>query len=100
MAIPGNGIYATWAELDGRCYMAATNVGTRPTFGSGERTIEACVLDYEGDLYGRQLRLEFVLRLRDEVKYESVGDLREQVKMDIVHVRAVLRHGQLLDAPP
>ena len=93
MAIPGNGVYATWAKLDGRCYMAATNVGTRPTFGTGERAIEACILDYEGDLYGRQLRLEFVQRLRDEVKYESVRNLREQVKKDIARVRAVLRRG-------
>ena len=90
LAVPGNGIYATWAHLDEGSFMAATSIGTRPTFGETDRTIEAFVLDYEGDLYGRQVRLEFVRRLRDELKYDTVEALQEQVDKDVQETRAVL----------
>ena len=58
-----------------------------------ERTIEAFVLDFEGDLYGKELRLEFVQRLRDEVKYDTVEALQHQVDSDVAQTRAVLKSG-------
>lgn len=91
MAIPGNGIYATWAVLGGKRHMAATSVGVRPTFDEGERTIEAFILDYDGELYDSQVRLEFVQRLRDEMKYESVEALTEQIEKDVEQTRSVLK---------
>ena len=90
MAVPGDGIYATWARLGDRRFMAATSIGTRPTFGVSERTVEAFVLDFDGDLYGAELRLEFVKRLRDEVTYDSVQALKHQVDLDVDQTRAVL----------
>ena len=90
IAMPGDGIYATRAVVDGTPLMAATSVGTRPTFGDGERTIEAFVLDYDGDLYGRRIALEFVHRLRDEVKFDTVAELQRQVDEDVDQARAVL----------
>ncbi|MDA1349319.1 MAG: bifunctional riboflavin kinase/FAD synthetase [Chloroflexi bacterium] len=90
MVVPGNGIYATRAHLRDGVRMAATSIGTRPTFDEGERTIEACILDFEGDLYGQQVRLEFVGRLRDEEKYDSVEALLEQIDRDVEQTRAIL----------
>ena len=91
MVIPGDGIYATWACLGEQNHMAASSIGTRPTFGESERTIESFILDFEGDLYDQQIRLEFVQRLRDEVKYSSVEDLQEQVAKDVAQTKAILR---------
>ena len=90
MAVPGDGIYAAWAVLGERRIMAATSVGTRPTFGDGDRTVEAFILDFDGDLYGREVRLEFVRRLRDEVKYDTVEELQRQVEKDVDETKAAL----------
>jgi riboflavin kinase/FMN adenylyltransferase len=91
MAVPGDGIYAAWAHPGDQRFMAAVSIGTRPTFGAGERTIEAFVLDFEGDLYGLELRLEFVRRIRAEVRYDSVDELKAQVCKDVAETRAVLQ---------
>ena len=91
MAIPRDGIYATWAHQDGRRLMAATSIGTRPTFEESERTVEAFIMDFDEDLYDREIRLEFVRRLRDEEKYETVEALQEQVARDVDQTRAILR---------
>ena len=91
MALPEDGIYATWVHLGDQRYMAAASIGTRPTFDEVGRTIEAFILDFEGDLYDRELRLEFVRRLRDEVKYDTVEALQEQVDRDVDETRAILR---------
>src|SRR3972149_3995335 len=64
--LPGRGIYAAWARLEGRNAPAAVSVGTRPTFGPGELLVEAFLLDFEGDLYGAEIELVFGNRLRDE----------------------------------
>ena len=93
LAIPGDGIYATWAHLSKRRYMAATSIGTRPTFNETERTIEAFILDFDGEVYGKEVRLEFVRRLRDELKYDTVRGLQEQVDRDVDQTRAILRAG-------
>ena len=90
MAVPGNGIYAAWAEIAGSRYMAAISIGDRPTFEGGEYAIEAFVLDFQGDLYGSEIRLEFVRRLREQVKFETVAALQEQVETDVDQTRALL----------
>ena len=91
LAVPGNGIYATWAYVDGERYQAATSIGVRPTYGVGERAIEAFLLDYEGDLYHKAMRLEFVKRIRDEVAFESSDALRRQIDLDVDETRRILR---------
>jgi len=81
--LPPNGVYATMVTIDGIVHPSITNVGVRPTFGDTTRTvIEAYLLGYEGDLYGRQVRLGFVQRLRDERKFEDVDALRAQIEAD------------------
>ena len=90
LAVPAHGIYACWAWVGEDRFMAATSIGTRPTFDGAGRTIEAFILDFEGDLYGRTVRLEFVDRLRDELKYETTQALQEQVNRDVDQTRTLL----------
>jgi riboflavin kinase/FMN adenylyltransferase len=89
-ALPGNGIYATIAYVDGKQFAAATNIGIRPTFGEGERRVESHLLDYDGDLYGKEMRLEFVRKLRDEQRFPSFEELKAQIKKDVQEVEAIL----------
>ena len=81
--LPPNGVYATTTTIDGVVHASLTNVGVRPTFGdTAKPIIEAYVLGFDGDLYGRPLRLGFVQRLRDERKFEDVDALRTQMEAD------------------
>ena len=94
MAVPGDGVYATWATVDGVRHQSATSIGVRPTFGGGaDRRIEAYLLDFSGDLYGKQLTLEFARRLRGELAFSSVDALIQQMKQDVEQSQAVL-HGE------
>jgi riboflavin kinase/FMN adenylyltransferase len=89
-ALPPDGVYAGWAHVDGRAYQAMVNIGQCPTFGGCRRTVEAYLVDYRGDLYGRELRIDFAARLRDEKKFESVEELKEQITEDFRQGRALL----------
>ena len=81
--LPPNGVYATTVTIDGVVHPSVSNIGTRPTFGdSTNTTVEAYVMGYSGDLYGQQVRLGFVQRLRDERKFEDVDALRAQIEAD------------------
>ncbi len=90
MAVPGDGIYAAFAHLEGKRLMTAISIGTRPTFGGHDSVVEAFILDFDGNLYGKSLRLEFVRRLRDQVKFESVEALLEQIDRDVAETRRIL----------
>ena len=84
LVCPGHGVYAGLA--DGRC--AAVNVGVRPMFDTGRGVlVEAYVIDFDGDLYGRELRLDFLMRLRGERRFESVEALVEQMGRDVAQAR-------------
>ncbi|MDP3983377.1 MAG: riboflavin kinase, partial [Acidimicrobiia bacterium] len=87
---PGDGVYATLTRIDDTTYMSATNVGTRPTFGGGERLIEAHLLDYTGDIYGEEIAVEFVERLRPELEFKSVAELLEHIEDDVRRSREIL----------
>ena len=82
--VPGDGVYVARVCLeDGSSYAAVTNVGTRPTVNNGtDVSVEACLLDFQGDLYGRTLRLEFFRHLRDEVRFDSLDALKAQIASD------------------
>lgn len=89
--LPARGVYAGWAEIDGRLLPAAVNVGVRPTLTDDTvDTVEFHVLDWSGDLGGRRLRLHFVQRLRTERKFDGLAALRAQVDRDIQEVRGIL----------
>ena len=92
--VPGGGVYACWSRVLGEASApraAAVNVGRRPTFGGGRTTVEAHLLDFDGDLYGRALRLEFEERLREERTFPGPEALVAQIRSDLVEARRVLR---------
>jgi riboflavin kinase/FMN adenylyltransferase len=89
-ALPDNGIYATITQVDGERFSSATNVGTRPTFGEGERMVETYLLDYDGDLYGKKITIEFVRKVRDERRFPSAEQLIVQMRKDVQEVNAIL----------
>jgi riboflavin kinase / FMN adenylyltransferase len=90
--IPAYGIYACRAWIGTESYMAATNIGTNPTFTPDKQTpnVEAHILDFSGDIYGNDVKLEFVVRLRDELKFDSVEALIQQIHADIARTREIL----------
>ena len=91
LMFPGDGIYATRAHLESGSYMAATSIGVRPTFDDVEnRTIEAYLLDFSGDIYGQALRLEFVQHLRGEEKFDTLQALLDQMDEDVRQTRDIL----------
>ena len=67
-----------------------TNIGRNPTFGDAERSVESYLVDYHGDLYGKELKLEIVARLRDEIKFASAAELKKQIALDIVQGKNIL----------
>lgn len=89
-AVPADGVYAGEAVVDGRHYPAAISVGSNPTFEGSEQTVEAFLLDYEGDLYGRTVRVGFVEQLRAMVAFESVDALVAQMREDVARTREVV----------
>jgi riboflavin kinase/FMN adenylyltransferase len=89
-AIPADGVYVTWAHIDGQAYQSMTNIGLRPTFGGPGRTIETYILDYRDDLYGRELKIDIIERLRAEKRFANAGELKRQIAEDIKQGRAIL----------
>lgn len=87
--LPRRGVYAAKITLpDGRAFGGVTNVGVRPTVNNGQDvTVEPWILDFDGDLYGQAIRVEFFRRLRDERKFESLDALRSQIETDAVKTR-------------
>ena len=88
--LPASGVYAMWVRVGDDWHAAATNVGYRPTFGGDRLTVEAFLLDFSGDLYGREVRAAFVERLREERAYASVDELVVQIGRDVEQVRSLL----------
>ena len=91
VAVPRYGVYACKACFEGREYLAVTNVGTRPTVAGSYVTVEPWILDYSGDLYGKQLRLEFHSFLRPERKFDSLEDLRREIQKNAEQTRDFFR---------
>ena len=89
-AIPVDGVYATWAYIDDKAYHSMTNIGKRPTFGGSERTVEIYVLDYHGDLYGQELKIDIIEHLRGEKTFNTEEELKKQVAKDIKQGKAIL----------
>ncbi|HEY6549552.1 MAG TPA: riboflavin kinase, partial [Vicinamibacteria bacterium] len=98
--LPRAGVYAARVQVGdgadrGEPRGAVVNLGVRPTFGAGgEPTLEAHLLDFTGELYGRSLRVSFVVRLRDEQRFPGLPALRAQIAEDVARGRAVLRPGR------
>jgi len=90
-AVPGSGVYVCRAEVAGEKHAAVANIGVRPTFEEDAAPrVEAHILDFEGDIYGQNVRLEFFQRLRGEQRFESVDELVAQIETDITQAREIL----------
>ncbi len=93
LLLPGQGIYAGLARVGGRRYKAAIDVGTNPTFGVDPLHVEAFLLEFEGELHGAPLSIEFWERLRDEEKYDSVDELVGAIAVDVDRTREIVELG-------
>jgi len=91
-AIPANGVYVTRAYLGNNVYSSVTNIGQRPTFGEGERTIEVYLLDFGGTVYEEELRIELLERLRDERRFSDAEELKAQISKDVEQAREILKN--------
>ena len=91
VVVPARGVYAGFVRVGSDVYAAAINVGVAPTFGRGESSVEAHLLDFEGDLYGRVVDAGFVRRIRPEWKFSSVGELKEQIARDVEEARRITK---------
>ncbi|HSY74008.1 MAG TPA: riboflavin kinase, partial [Dongiaceae bacterium] len=91
LILPPNGVYAASTKLKEQFYRVALNIGTRPTVtAQPQLRVEAHLLDFSGDLYGGELELELDLKLRDEMRFGSAAELREQIARDVAAVRAAV----------
>jgi riboflavin kinase/FMN adenylyltransferase len=88
--LPPDGVYASLVYIGDKTYQSMTNIGMDITFGSNERTIEVYIIDYSANLYGDELRIDFVERLRDELQFDTVEGLKKQIAEDIKKGRAIL----------
>lgn len=88
--VPANGVYAVYAIWGQEHHLGVANVGVRPSFGNGELTIETHILNFDEDIYGIDLVVEFVERLRDERRFEGLDELIAQIKRDAEQARHIL----------
>ena len=89
-----HGVYAVVARVDGRAFPAVASFGTRPTVDNGPPLLEVHLLDFNGDLYGREMEVEFVERIRDELKFDSIPSLTAEMERDKARARAILAVGR------
>jgi riboflavin kinase / FMN adenylyltransferase len=90
-ALPADGVYATLACIEGKTISSITNIGTRPTFGGGHRTVETHILDYSCDLYDHRLEIAIIEQLRPEKKFATSDELLRQIKDDITKTSQILK---------
>ncbi len=90
LLVPARGVYAVWATVAGARRPGVVNVGVRPTFGEDREVVEVHVLDFDGDIYGAGVTLEFVARLREERRFAGVEELVAQIEQDVAAGRELL----------
>ncbi|OQA43546.1 MAG: Riboflavin biosynthesis protein RibF [Chloroflexi bacterium ADurb.Bin325] len=98
--VPARGVYACWAWHDAAGYPAAVNIGVRPSFDNGQPTIEAYLLDFDGDLYGETVGLSFIHRLRGEKRFADIAALIAQIGADAETTRRLLADPPTHADPP
>jgi riboflavin kinase/FMN adenylyltransferase len=87
---PKTGIYAVTVECEGEQYRGVANIGYSPTFEDHEFTVEVHILDFSDNIYGKKIRVNFIRRIRDEIKFSSISELIDQIKLDISAARKIL----------
>ncbi len=87
--LPAQGVYATFVEMGGKLWPSVSSLGFNPSFGNQSISLETHILDFSGDLYGQNLTLHFVERLRPEQRFNSLEDLKRHIQLDIDHARRI-----------
>lgn len=96
MATPSNGVYVTYCTYNGVKYPSVTNVGVKPTIGTYHKNVETHIFNFDKELYGKNIRVEFIRKTRDERKFDSVEALSRQIESDCIMAKAYHReHGML-----
>ncbi len=89
-ALPADGVYTSRAFINAQAYPAMTNIGLHPTFGGDQRLVEVYIMDYKGDLYGQELTVDIINRLRGEIRFDSPEELKKQIAEDVKRGKAIL----------
>jgi riboflavin kinase/FMN adenylyltransferase len=89
-ALPVDGVYATWAYMDNTAYESMTYIGKNPTFGNNQRSVEVYILDYQGDLYNQELKIDIIERLRGDKQFNTAEELVKQIAEDVKQGRTIL----------
>ena len=89
--VPKYGVYVSETEVDGKTYLSVTNIGVRPTVSEDGMRSETCILDYSGDLYGKNIQVRLIKYLREEKKFPNVDELRQAIGNDIENARKVYK---------
>ncbi|MGH3085765.1 MAG: bifunctional riboflavin kinase/FAD synthetase, partial [Rubrobacteraceae bacterium] len=89
VVVPAGGVYAGFARIDGKRWAACANIGIAPTFGERESRIEAHVIDFDEDIYGKVIEVEFMRRIRGEKRFSGVEELVEQIERDVEEARRI-----------
>lgn len=90
--VPKIGVYAVWVRYEGEFFKGMMNIGERPTFDGNSITLEVHILDFDSDIYGKEVQLQFVKRIRDEQQFGGLEELKDQLKMDEKSTRSVLEN--------
>ncbi len=97
--VPADGVYATTVSWRGRTFDSVSYIGTRPTFGPGERLLEVSLLDVEADLYDEKILVQFVERLRDDQTFTSAEELAARIALDVTQARVTLKEAAQTGEP-
>ena len=89
-ASPGNGVYATFAFIENQPLPSVTNIGTRPTFEGDGRLAETFIIDYKSQMLKQKLRIEFIEKLRNEIKFANADELKSQIEKDVEQAKEIL----------
>jgi riboflavin kinase/FMN adenylyltransferase len=87
---PKTGIYAVTVECEGKQHRGVANIGYSPTFEDHEFTVEVHILDFSANIYGKKIRVNFIKRIRDEIKFSNISELIDQIKIDITAAHEIL----------
>lgn len=96
MASPSNGVYTTYCIYNGVKYPSITNVGVKPTIGTYSKNVETHIFNFDKELYGKQIKVEFIKKTRPEMKFSSVEELSRQIKNDCIMAKAYHRKNGML----
>ncbi|MGI9047949.1 MAG: bifunctional riboflavin kinase/FAD synthetase [Rubrobacteraceae bacterium] len=89
VVVPAHGVYACYVDVGGEKYAACTNIGVAPTFERAESRVEAYLLNFDGDLYGRVVDVDFLTRIRSELRFSGIEELKVQISSDVEEARRV-----------